>query len=135
MVNIMQEYSHDPEKLQRELCKKTLYLAVLPLLVFLIYDYRVFGGMLFGLLISLLFFRLKLLHLKKAMEMSQGRATSYIRRRFFLEYVAIFVGLVIAYHHALLNVWGMAAGLLMLKVTVIARGLLETIRDLRQKNN
>ena len=132
---ILQEYSHNPEKVQSELVKRTFYLAVLPLLITLIYDYRIFLGYFLGLLVSLLLLKLKLINIKRALEMGQGRAISFIRRRFFLEYVLIFIGLMIAYHNALLNVWGMAAGLIMLKLTVIICGVIETIKDFRSQRD
>ncbi|MFW6256564.1 MAG: ATP synthase subunit I [Bacillota bacterium] len=113
------KYIDDPDKMQWMMIKRTVYLALLPLVSSLVHDRQIFWGLAFGLLLSFLLFRLKLLNIKKAVDMSEGQASTFIRNRYFLEYALSFAGLAIAYNSPSLNVWAAAAGLFLLKVTVL----------------
>ena len=121
-------YIDNPDKMQLEIIKKTLYLAAFPLVSSLIFDRQIFLGLLFGLVISFLFFRLQLLNIKRAVEMEEGQANSFIRNRYFVEYAAFFIGLAIAFNNPHVNVWAAAAGLFLLKVTVLAWAVIDIIK-------
>ena len=127
------KYIDNPDKMQWALVKRTVYLAALPLLSSLIHDRQIFLGLLFGLVLSFLFFRVSLLNLKRAVDMHQARASSFIRNRYFIEYGLSFIGLIIAHHSPSLNVWAAAAGLFLLKITVLAWVIIDLARQAWQK--
>ena len=122
------KYIDNPDKMQLEIIKKTLYLAAFPLLSSLIFDRQIFLGLIFGLVISFLFFRLKLLNIKRAVEMEQGQANTFIRNRYFVEYIAILIGLIVAYNNQYMNVWAAAAGLFLIKLTVLSWAVLDIVK-------
>ncbi len=124
----MLKYIDHPEKVQLEIMKKTLLVALLPLLSSLIHDRTIFLGLSFGLVISFLLFRLNLINIRRAVDMQKARASSFIRNRYFVEYVISFVGLAVAYQSSSLNVWAAAAGLFLLKITVLGWVILELIK-------
>ena len=129
----MKEYIDNPDKIQWEMIKKTLCLAGLPLVTSLIHDRQIFLGLLLGLVISFLLFRLKLINIRRAVDMPQARASSFIRNRYFIEYAISFVGLALAYRSPVLNFWAMGAGLFLLKVTVLGWVVVDLIREAWQK--
>ncbi len=122
-------YLDKPVKVQKEIIKKSFIIAVFPLVFSLIKgELSVFKGFLFGLLIGTLIFRLMLIELKKALSMDKGRASNYIRNRYFIKFVIYFVVLLVARKNPSLNFLATAAGLLLIKFTIMSSMLLDLLK-------
>jgi len=127
MKKIMNE---SPEGLQLLITKRTILLALLPLASSLIMgEISSFIGLLFGLIISLLLFRLKLLNTRRALEMDRHKAEVFIRNRYFVNYFIYFVVMYTAHRKPEINFLAVLAGLLLLKFTIIGSAVVEIIID------
>lgn len=126
----MKVLSESPDRVQVIIIKRTLIVALLPLIASLLTgELSGFMGLLLGLIISLLLFRLKALNIQRALEMNSNRATGFIRNRYFVNYFIYFFVLVTAYRKPELNFLATAIGLLLLKFTIIGSAVVELIKD------
>lgn len=126
----MKVLSESPDRVQVIIIKRTLIVALLPLIASLLTgELSGFMGLLLGLIISLLLFRLKALNIQRALEMNSNRATGFIRNRYFVNYIIYFFVLFIAYRKPELNFLATAIGLLLLKFTIIGSAVVELIKD------
>lgn len=120
----------DPVRLQKEILKKTCYLAVIPVLYSLVSgEWATLLGLLFGLLIGTLIFRLRLINIERSLQMSEGKATSFIRNRYFIEYAIYLAVLLVARKNPSVNFLATAIGLFFIKFTVIGWVIIDLIRD------
>ncbi len=119
-----------PDKVQLLIIKRTSLIALIPLFSsLLVGETSSFMGLLFGLLISLLLFRLKAINIEKALEMDSDRATGFIRKRFFLNYIIYFFVLFSAHQKPELNFLATAIGLLLLKFTIVGSAVIDILKD------
>lgn len=124
------KYLDQPRKMQFEIIKKTSFLALLPLIYFLLSGkIDIFLGLLFGLLISFLFLRLKLINIEHSLEMNEERAVKFIRTRYLIEYMVYFIVLIVAYKNPGLSFLAAAAGLFLIKITVMGWIIVELINE------
>lgn len=75
-------------------------------------------GIVFGLTLSLLNFRLLYLTLQKAVQMPPGKAQSYTTIRYFIRYILIGVSVYVSIQSPYINVLGTTIGLLVLKIVI-----------------
>jgi len=120
----------DPVKLQKELLKKTYIVSTIPVISAIIMgEYSSLLGFLFGLVISTLMFRLKFVNISRSVDMSEAKANTFIRNRYFIEYFIYFVVLIVSARNPSLDFLAAAIGLFMLKFTVLAWALIDLFRD------
>lgn len=86
-------------------------------------------GLIFGLSVSLLLFRLKLVHSRKALKMEKERAKKFIRNRMFINYFIFFVVLAVAQWQPGLDLLAAALGLVLLKFTIIFSAVIEMLKS------
>ena len=123
------KYINDPGRMQIEIIKKTYLIASIPILYSLISgNFESLLGFIFGLVISTLILRLRVINIQKALDMSEGKAETFIRNRYFIEYGIYFVVLVVARKNPSLNFLATAVGLFMMKFTVIMWAILDMAR-------
>ncbi|MFW5980414.1 MAG: ATP synthase subunit I [Halanaerobiaceae bacterium] len=128
------KYIDDPVKMQVEIIKKTIYLGLVPLLYSLILGkWDVFLGLLLGLIISILLLRLKFLHIKRSLDMKEDRANTFIRNRYFIQYIISFVVLMTAFRNPSVNFLAAVVGLFLMKITVIIWVIIDMIKNGWQK--
>ncbi|ACL70537.1 ATP synthase subunit I [Halothermothrix orenii] len=118
------------DNLERDLFKKVLIIATFPM-VGLIIAGRWDGllGLLVGIIISFLLFRLKIIHINRALDMDKGRAINYLRKRYFINYIIYFIALFQAYEKSRVYFIATAVGLLLLKYTILGTGIIEYASD------
>src|SRR6056297_734512 len=98
------KYIDDPVRMQMEIIKKTWLIAVIPLGYSLLSGHlKTFLGLALGLLISTLLLRLKVIQIKRSLAMSEEKAVTFIRNRYFIEYIIYFVVLFVAQKNPNLN--------------------------------
>ena len=120
----------EPAKMQKTIIKYTLYIGGILLAVFLLKgEFKFFLGLLFGLLISILILRLKFLHIIRSLNMKEDKATTFIRNRYFIEYIIYFVVLIVAFKNTGVNFVATIAGLFLMKFTIISWAIVDIIRN------
>ncbi|TDO95080.1 ATP synthase I subunit [Halanaerobium saccharolyticum] len=120
----------DPQKVQKEILKKTYLISLLPIISSLLAgEYDVTLGFIFGLVIATLLLRLKYNNIIRALSMEEESAEKFIRNRYFLEYALYFLVLVTAVRHARLNFLAAAVGLFMIKFVVISWSVIDLLKD------
>ncbi len=120
----------DPVKLQKEVLKKTYIISIIPIISALIMgEYSSLLGFLLGLVISTLMFRLKFVNISRSIDMSEAKANTFIRNRYFIEYLIYFVVLIVSARNPSLDFLAAAIGLFMLKFTVLSWALIDLFRD------
>lgn len=140
------KYINNPNRMQVEIIKKTYLISIIPIAYSLISgNYDTLLGFVFGLVISTLILRLKVINIERSLDMEEGKAETFIRNRYFIEYAIYFVVLLVARKNPSLNFLAAAIGLFMMKFTVLmwvildmARGglnkKLEDYKDLKDDN-
>jgi len=124
----------DPVKLQKELLKKTYIVSTVPVMSAIIMgEYSSLLGFLFGLVISTLMFRLKFVNISRSIDMSEAKANTFIRNRYFIEYFIYFVVLIVSARNPSLDFLAAAIGLFMLKFTVLGWALIDLFRDILER--
>ncbi|MFW5986461.1 MAG: ATP synthase subunit I [Halanaerobiales bacterium] len=110
----------NPGKLQKEILKKSYSFAVFFFLYNIIMgNYNLLLGYSFGLVIATLILRLRYIHIKRSLEMEKEKANSYIRNRYFIEYIIYFVVLITARRNENLHFLAAVMGLFTIKFTVL----------------
>jgi Ca2+/Na+ antiporter len=129
------KYIDDPEKMQKEILKKTYLFALFPIVFSLIAgEYDITLGFIFGLIIATLLLRLKYNNIIRAMSMEEEDAEKFIRNRYFIEYALYFLVLFSAARHIRLNLLAAAVGLFMIKFVVILWSVVDLIKDTFQSD-
>lgn len=85
-------------------------------------------GLIFGISVCLLLFRLKLVQSRQAVELGQAEAEKYMRNRSFVNYFIYFIVLFTAFNNQNLSFLGAATGLLILKFTIIGSAIIEMVK-------
>jgi len=122
-------FAEEPAKVVKILTKRVLIVGV-----FLIGSAAVSQeldavlGLIFGISVSLLLFRLKLVQSRQAVELGQAEAEKYMRNRSFVNYFIYFVVLFTAFNNQNLSFLGAATGLLILKFTIIGSAIIEMVK-------
>ncbi|MFW6386348.1 MAG: hypothetical protein ACOCZM_00115 [Bacillota bacterium] len=125
----MADYS-DPKKVCYRIIKITLAVSLFPALSVLTRgDIASFKGFVFGLILSILLLRLKLVNIRRSLDFAEEKANSFIRNRYFIEYFIYFLALFLARFNPSIKYLAAAAGLLMVKLTVIGWMIIDFIRD------
>lgn len=120
----------EPRQVEREIFKKTFYVSLIPLISSLISgEFSSFLGILVGLIISFLLFRLKAINIERALNMSAAGASAFLRNRYFVNYIIYFIILLLAYKNPRLNFISTVMGLLLLKFTIIGVAIFEIIHE------
>lgn len=128
------KYIDDPLKMQKEIIKKSYMIAIIPVAYSLISgEYATLLGLVFGIIISTLILRLRVIHIERSLNMDQDKANTFIRNRYFIEYAIYFVVLLVARKKASLNFIATAAGLFLIKFTVIGWIILDMLKKKWQK--
>lgn len=124
------KFIDEPEKMQKAILKRTYILALIPFFSLLFRrDFPTLLGFIFGLLIATLILRLRLLNIRRSLDMSGEEATTFIRNRYFIEYIIYFVVLFVAARNSSVNFLAAAVGLFLPKLTVIGWVIIDIIRD------
>lgn len=124
------KYIDDPVRMQMEIIKKTCLIAIIPLAFSLLSGHlQTFLGLALGLVISTLLLRLKVIQIKRSLAMREEKAVTFIRNRYFIEYIIYFVVLFVAQKNPNLNFMAAAAGLFMQKFTVICWMIVDAVRN------
>lgn len=122
-------FAEEPAKVVEKLTKRVLIVGL-----FLIGSAAVSQeldavlGLIFGISVSLLLFRLKLVQSRQAVELGQAEAEKYMRNRSFVNYFIYFVVLFTAFNNQNLSFLGAATGLLILKFTIIGSAIIEMVK-------
>jgi len=128
------KYIDDPVKMQKEIIKKSYIIAVIPVVYSLISgESATLLGLIFGIVISTLILRLRVIHIRRSLNMSEDKANTFIRNRYFIEYAIYFVVLLVARKKVSLNFIATAAGLFLIKFTVIGWIILDMLKEKWQK--
>ena len=122
-------FAEEPAKVVEKLTKRVLIVGL-----FLIGSAAVSQeldavlGLVFGISVSLLLFRLKLVQSSQAVELGQAEAEKYMRNRSFVNYFIYFIVLFTAFNNQNLSFLGAATGLLILKFTIIGSAIIEMVK-------
>lgn len=123
-------FGKEPDHLVKELMKKTFCVAltlIIPMLF--IGDFTSIIGIIYGLSIRFLLFKLEYIHISKALDMDEARAANYIRNRYFINYGIYFIVLITAYLSPKLNFLAVVLALLLLKFVIIGLAVIDVIRE------
>lgn len=113
-------YLNNPDRIQIEILKRTYIISIIPIFYALISgEFESLLGFVFGLVISTLILRLRVLNIERALDMEEEKAETFIRNRYFIEYIIYFIVLLVARLNPSLNFLAAAVGLFMIKFTVI----------------
>src|SRR5690554_5704367 len=124
------KFINDPDRIQREIIKKTYFIAIIPILSTLVIgELKSLYGLIFGLIIGTLKFRLRLLNIKRSLTMSDEKAAIFIRNRYFIEYIINFVVLFVARKNPSVNFLAAAVGLCLIKFTIIGWAIIDKIKE------
>ncbi|MFP4372326.1 MAG: ATP synthase subunit I [Halanaerobium sp.] len=124
------KYIDDPEKMQKEILKKTYLFALLPIISSLLTgEFDILFGFVLGLLIATLLLRLKYNNIIRALSMEEAAAEKFIRNRYFIEYALYFVVLFTAARNPGLDFLAAAVGLFMIKFIVILWSIVDLVKD------
>ncbi|MGM0419971.1 MAG: ATP synthase subunit I [Bacillota bacterium] len=123
-------FSEQPEVVVKTITLRTGIIGAILLVSALVSQEREAAlGLIFGLAVSLLLFRLKFIHSKKAIEMNNpSQADKYMRNKGFVNFFIYFVVLFVARYNPGLNFFAAAVGLLLLKFTIIGSAIMEMIK-------
>jgi len=114
------KYINNPDRMQIEIIKRTYLVSSLPIAYSLISgEFETLLGFVFGLVISTLILRLRVINIERSLDMEEEKAETFIRNRYFIEYAIYLVVLVVARINPSLNFLAAAVGLFMMKFTVI----------------
>jgi hypothetical protein len=115
--------------MQIEIIKKTYLISIIPIAYSLISgNFKTLLGFIFGLVISTLILRLRVVNIERSLDMEEEKAETFIRNRYFIEYAIYFVVLIVARKNPSLNFLAAAIGLFMMKFTVIMWVILDMAR-------
>jgi len=128
------KYVDDPVKMQKEIIKRSYIIAVIPVVYSLLSgEFPTMMGLLFGIIISTLILRLRVIHIERSLNMNEKKANTFIRNRYFIEFAIYFVVLLVARKNPSLNFLATAAGLFLIKFTVIGWVILDMLKQSWQK--
>ncbi|WP_286170215.1 ATP synthase subunit I [Halocella sp. SP3-1] len=134
IIGDMVKNYNDPVKVQKEILKKTYLISLVPIISTLVMgEFSSLLGFVFGLLISTLLLRLKFVLINRSLDMSEAKANTFIRNRYFIEYIIYFLVLFVSARNPTLDFLAAAIGLFMIKFTVIAWVVLDLFRDKLKK--
>jgi hypothetical protein len=85
---------------------------------------RLLLGLAFGMVFSILNFRLLHLTIKKSMDMHPARAQSYVTSRYFLRYFLAGAVLYVAISNEAMHVLGTIVGLLLIKFVILVSNVI-----------
>lgn len=123
-------FKEEPEKLVTEMSKRSIIVGlIISGSALLTGDFPVVIGILYGLAISLLLFRLKYLQIQKALLMDVAGASRYMQSRYYINYLIYAVVLVTAYKNNRLNFFAVAGGLLILKFVIIGTAVFYYVKE------
>ena len=118
-----------PAEAEKEIIKKTVLIALVPLLSSLIMgEIAAFLGIIFGLSISILLFHLKRINIENSLQMSSADANTYIRNRYFVNYLIYFIVLAISYQKESINFFAVVVGILLLKFTIVGLAFIDNLK-------
>lgn len=124
------KFIDEPKKLQKAILKKTYLLALVPFFSLLIRrNFSALLGFIFGLFIATLILKLRLFNIKKSLDMSEEKAINFIRSRYLIEYITYFVVLFVAARNSSVNFLVTAAGLFLMKLTVIGWIIIDIVKE------
>jgi len=123
-------FGKEPDELIKALIKKTCFVA-LTLIIPLVFmgEFSSIIGLIYGLSISFLIFKLKYINISKALDMNEARAANYIRNRYFINYGIYFIVLLTAYLSPKLNFLAVVLALLLLKFVIIGLAAIDFIKQ------
>lgn len=123
-------FKEEPEKLVLVLSKRSMYIGlIISVSALFSGNLAVAVGILYGLAISLLLFRLKFLQVQKALGMDESGANRYIRTRYYINYLIYGMVLITAHRNERLNFFAVAAGLLILKFVIFGSAALYYVKE------
>jgi|SRR5690554_348792 len=123
-------FKEEPEKLVLVLSKRSMYIGlIISVSALFSGNLAVAVGILYGLAISLLLFRLKFLQVQKALGMDESGASRYIRTRYYINYLIYGMVLITAHRNERLNFFAVAAGLLILKFVIFGSAALYYVKE------
>ncbi len=123
-------FKEEPEKLVLVLSKRSMYIGlIISVSALFSGNLAVAVGILYGLAISLLLFRLKFLQVQKALGMDESGASRYIRTRYYINYLIYGMVLITAHRNERLNFFAVAAGLLILKFVIFGSAAFYYVKE------
>ena len=124
----------NPKKVFMKIIKITFIVSLIPIISTIIGgDFASLRGFVFGLVLSFLLLRLKLINITRSVSMEEEKASSFLRNRYFLEYSIYFVALVFARYNSSMHFLATAIGLLMVKIVVIGWMIFDRLRNALEK--
>jgi len=121
--------TNNPAETEKDVIIKTVIVALIPLTSSLVMGkIAAFLGLIFGLSISILLFHLKRINIENSLQMTASKANTYIRNRYFINYLIYFVVLAVAYQRDGINFLAVVVGILLLKFTIIGLAAIDNIR-------
>ena len=118
-----------PAEAEKDVIKKTVIVALIPLISSLVMgEISAFLGIVFGLSISILLFRLKRLNIEKSLQMNVAKANTYIRNRYFLNYLIYFIVLAVSYKKDGISFLAVVVGILLLKFTIVGMAFIDNLK-------
>lgn len=121
--------TNNPAEAEKDVIKKTVIVALIPLVSSLIMgEIDAFLGLIFGLSISILLFHLKRINIENSLQMSAAKANTYIRNRYFINYLIYFIVLAVAYRREGISFLAVVVGILLLKFTIIGLAALDNLK-------
>ena len=118
-----------PAEAEKDVIKKTVIVALIPLISSLVMgEISAFLGIIFGLSISILLFRLKRLNIEKSLQMNVAKANTYIRNRYFLNYLIYFIVLAVSYKKDGISFLAVVVGILLLKFTIVGMAFIDNLK-------
>lgn len=122
--------TNSPAEAEKDVVIKTILVALIPLFFSLIMgEMAAFLGLIFGLSISILLFRLKRINIERSLDMTPSKANTYIRNRYFVNYFIYFAVFAVAFKKTGIDFLAVVVGVLLLKFTIIGLSVIDTIRE------
>lgn len=122
------------DNIERAIIKRCSIVALIPLSGALFAgEFTAVKGLLMGVLLSFLLFRLRKINITKALEMEAHRARRFIFSRYIITYLIHIAVLYNAYNNPNLSFVATIIGLLLIKFTIIGTALYEDLKDRWQK--
>ncbi|MGM0437285.1 MAG: ATP synthase subunit I [Bacillota bacterium] len=121
--------TNNPAEAEKDVIIKTVIVALIPLTSSLVMgEFDAFLGLIFGLSISILLFHLKRINIENSLQMSAAKANTYIRNRYFINYLIYFIVLAVAYRREGISFLAVVVGILLLKFTIIGLAAIDNLK-------
>lgn len=121
-------------ELQKSIMRKVVivYIAAIPVMAVFCDFYRIFAGFTFGVIFSILNFRLLALTIERAVTMNPRKAAAYSLSRYFIRYFLAGLVIIVSLKSNYINTAGTIAGILLIKIIVLVNNIVDGRRMLKK---